>query len=148
MHLAVGDHHSAGDARRRHVAKCAIQRGKQPRLRAFVGSVGTTGLDHAHVELLEACETLLHPRNRRTGLGLAVADILALAAVDDQRDHALQRIALLVEQHRIDQCRSKRKQGGAAKDRAALAQPKAGQHDDGDRHQDSRKQRPGQQGFE
>ena len=33
----------------------------------------------------------------------ALADVLALAAVDDQRDDALQRLALLVEQHRVEQ---------------------------------------------
>ena len=120
--LAVGDHDGAGDARGRHVAEGAFQRAEQPGLGALVGGVGAAGLDHAHVELLEAREPLLQAGEGCAGLGLAVADVLALAAVDDQRHDAFQRLALLVEQHRVDQRRGKGCERGEAEDRAALAE--------------------------
>ncbi len=88
MDLAVGDHHRARDARGRHVAEGAVQRAEKPGLGALLGSVGAAGLDHAHVELLEAGEPLLKAGECCAGFGLPVADILALAAVDDQRHDA------------------------------------------------------------
>ncbi len=54
VHLAVGDHDGAGDARGRHVAEGAVERAEEARLGAFVGALGLAGLDHAHLELREA----------------------------------------------------------------------------------------------
>ena len=70
---------------------------------------------------LKRASRSLQAGDRLVGLLGAVADVLALAAVDDQRDDALQRIALLVEQHRIDQRQRKRGEGGEPQQRAALA---------------------------
>ena len=102
----------------------------------------------AHVELLETGKPLLQALQRRTRFGLPVADILALAAVDDHSHDALQRFALLVEQNRVEQGGGKGCQRCKAEDRAALGKPQADQRQDQKRHEHGCEQRPRQQGLE
>ena len=128
--------------------KSAVERGEQARLGALVDRIGHAGLDDAHVELLETRQPLLERGNGFVGLLVATADVLALAAVDDQGDDALQRVALLVEQHRIDHRQRKCGEGGEPQQRTALAQHQSSQRQQGDRHQQRRQQWPGQQRFE
>ena len=118
--LAVGDHDRAGEARGRYVAERTVQRAEQPGLRAVVRRAGLSSLDHAHLKLLEACEPLLHAADRLIGLAGARADILALAAVDDQGDDAFHRLALFVEEDRIDESARQRQQRREAKESATL----------------------------
>ena len=87
------------------------------------------------VELREAREPLLQAGEGSTRLGLAVADVLALAAVDDQGHNALQRFALLVEQHRVDEGRGERCERCEAEPGAALAEEDADEREQHDRHQ-------------
>ncbi len=111
MNLAVGDHDRAADAGSRHVSENALQRAKQARLGAVVGGIRLARLNHAHIKLFEACEPFLHARQRPIGFIGARADILTLAAIDNQRHHALQRLAIFIEEDRIDQGGSQRNQG-------------------------------------
>jgi hypothetical protein len=140
--LAVSDHDRTGDARRRHVAEGAFQRAEQAGFGALVGGVRAARLDDPHVELLEARQPLLKPGDGLRGLVAAIADVLALAAVDHQRHHALQRLTLLVEQHRVEERRGKRKERRDAEQRAALAKPEAGEHNQRDRDQHGGQKRP------
>src|SRR5439155_17836065 len=143
MHLAVGDHDRAADARGRHVAESAFQHAEQPGFGALIGSLGLAGVDHADVELLETAETLLKASQRLVGLLGAVADVLALAAVDDDGDDALQRLALLVEENWVEQRAAQRDKGDEAQERAALAEPQAGEREQQERHDDKPEQWPG-----
>ena len=148
MDLTVGDHDGSGDTRGRHVAEGAFERAEEPRLGAFVGGVGAAGLDHAHLELREAGEPLLQAFQRSTRLGLAVAYVLALAAVDDESNDALQRLALLVEKHRVDEGGGKGGERGETEPRAALAEEQPGQREQRDRDQDDCQPGPREQRFE
>jgi len=143
MHLPVGDHHRAGDAGVRNVAEGVLQRGEQARLGAVAGGgIVAAGLDHAHVELAEAGEAFLHAGQCGVGLPLALADRLALAAVDHQGDDAFQGLALLVEQDGVEEGGGKRRQRRKSQERAAPAHPQAGQRQQRQRHQHGCQQRP------
>lgn len=83
--LSVRDHHRAGDARRRHVTEGAVERAEEARLGPLVGCARLAGVDHPHVELLEAGEPLLQASQGIVGLLGALADVPVLAAVDHQR---------------------------------------------------------------
>src|SRR5690606_31986152 len=85
---------------------------------------------------------------RGTRLGLAVADVLALAAVDNEGNDALQRVALFIEQDRVDERGGKGGQGCEAQPGAALAKEQAGKREQRDRNEDGGEPCPGQQGFE
>ncbi len=148
VHLAVGDHHRAADTRGRHVAEHAFQRRKQPGLGAVVGLARPAGFHHAHVELAEAAEARLQRFHRLVGGGLARADILALAAVDDDGHDALQRVAFLVEQNRIEERERQGGKGGDTQQRAALAQIERGKREQRHRHGKGGHKRPGQERFE
>ena len=142
MDLAVGHHDGAADARGRHVAEGAVERTEQARLGTVVDGIRRARLDDAHVELLEARQPLLERCDCLVGLLVAVADVLALAAVDDQRNDALQRVAFLVEQDRIDDCQRQRDEGGKPQHRAALTQHQPGQRQQRDRRDHGRQQWP------
>ena len=73
-----------------------------------------------------ACEPLLQRGDGRLGLRGAVAEPLAGALVDDERDDARQRLALLALQHRIGQRQHEERRGERAQRSAAHALP--GEH--------------------
>ena len=142
MDLAIGDHHRPGDAGWRNVAEQAVERAEEPRRGPFVGRVRLAGLDDAYLELPEARDLGLHLLDgRRRHVG-AVADVLALAAVDDQSDDAGQRLTFLVKKDRVDECKRQRGKGREPEDRAALArhQPENGEGEHRNEH--DRGQRP------
>ena len=131
MDLPVGDHDGAGDARGRHVAeaRCPARENRRVSARSSAASArpaSTTRTSNCLKRASRSCR----PASAALRFGLAVADVLALAAVDDQRHDALQRLALLVEQHRVEQGRGKGCKRCKAEDRAALAKPQADQRQD------------------
>ena len=143
--LAVGDHDGAGDARRRHVAQRPRQRAEQRGRRAVGRIVAGLRLDRAHLELGIAGEALLDRRFGLVGLLRAVLDRLALAAVDDERDDALQRIALLLQDHRVEEREEQRGDGEDADHRAAHARGDQRQRQHHGRHRQDGDDGPGEE---
>jgi hypothetical protein len=97
MHLAVGDHDRAADARGGTSRKALSS---APNRRVSVRSSAAPARPASTTRTSNWGSAPAAPAGRRPPRrsGGAVADVLALAAVDDQRDDALQRLALLVEQ--------------------------------------------------
>src|SRR5690606_21259877 len=121
--LAVSNHHRATDARRRHISKSAVESGKQPRFCSLLGGLRLPCLDHPHVELREAGKTLLDALQRRFGLFSPIADVLALAAVDDDGNDAFQRMAKLVKKNGVEQGKRQCRNGCESQPCTALAEP-------------------------
>ena len=100
--------------------------------------LGAAVLHDTNLELVEALETGAKGCGSLIRHFRAVADVLALAAVDHEGDNALQRITLLFQQNGIEQRKRNGDGGGKAQKRAALAQHEADQNQQRDRHQDQR----------
>ena len=120
VHAAVGDQDRAGDAVGRHVGERRAERREQPR--AVGLAVGLAGLDEAHVEARDAAEPLGQRRARvpRSACS-AVAEILARALVDHDRDDRGQRLAVLAGERRIGERQHHQRQRERAHQRAAAA---------------------------
>ncbi len=117
--LAVGQHDDGADALRRHVGKRRRQRAEQLGAVDRRAAVWAAGLDGAHLDVVERGEALLQRRRGRGRRLVAPVEPLAGALVDDQRDDGGQRLAVLVEEHRVGQRQQQRQRRGGAKPRAA-----------------------------
>ena len=85
MHPPVGDQEGAGDAIDRNVRQRRRQRAEQFGAVGF--AVGLAGLDHPHLQPLDLLEAVDQRFLRLRGFPGALAEILARALVDHDRDH-------------------------------------------------------------
>ena len=104
--------------------------------------------DLAHLEAAERLQPLLQLGDGARRLLGAVAEALAGAFVDDQRDDAGQALALLALQHRVGERQHEQRRGERPPCHAAHALP--GEHRDDDKQQAAERgdQRPGQDRLE
>ncbi len=127
VHLAVGDHHRAGDALRRHVGERAHERGVE--LGAGIGQgrvgIGRAGMDDAHVEVFQPRELLRQVGERRVGERAPVADAHARRIIDHDGGDIALRLALFLDQRGIDQDDDERGQGQEPPQDAARAPRRA-----------------------
>ncbi len=135
VHLAVGQHdhrRRCGPAARRQSAVVSGSNSCVPSVasRRFGGA----RLDRPDLDVAELREALLHLRLGRRRRGIATVERLAGALVDHQRHHRRQRLAVLVEQHRVGQRQDQRHGRRQAQPRAAHAAEQAG--DDQQRRDD------------
>ena len=93
VHPPVGDQERAGDPVDRDIRQGRGQRAEQT---GAVGlAVSLAGVDHADLQALDLLQGVDQRFLRLRGLLVAVAEILARALVDHDRDHRAQRFAVL-----------------------------------------------------
>jgi hypothetical protein len=147
VHLAVGDEDRAADARARHIGNRRVQ-GVEQAGGGRVGRAVVAGFHDARLNARVACEPLLEPFQRGIGLGGALLVVLALAAVDDDRDNGGQGLAVLLQENRIGERQHEQRQGECADEGAAQAAPEAEGGEREAREPDNDNGDPGQEGGE
>src|SRR5437870_660570 len=102
MHLTVGDENRAGKALGRYLGKGLAQGGEQ------AGAILARGdprarRHHPELDIAEPRHRRLEGCERRVGLGMTIAEILALAVVDNGDRDVAQILALLIAEGRVEQ---------------------------------------------
>ncbi len=127
VHLAVGDHHRAGDALLRHVGERMLER--RIELRAGVGEAGArlgrARMHHAEVEVGKRFQLLRHLVERLLGHLPAVADAHARAVVDHHHGDVALGLAVLLDQGGIGEDHQQYRSRQQAPERAARPAPGA-----------------------
>ena len=121
MHLAVGDEDGAGDAFARHVGERPFER-REKRRAFLVARIARNGYD-ARFDAVGARETFLKHRKRGVRFARAVANVLALAAVDHDGGDVGHRFAVFLPDGRVQHRQHEDGECGGAQRCAARAAP-------------------------
>ena len=136
---AIRHHDDAAEPFRRHVREAALQSGKQSR--AIVVGVGAAGVDHPRLDIAERGKLLLDRVARGIGLRGAVADRLAGAAIENDGDDIVQRLALFPHKGRIGERDEQREQRDSAQPRTRP--PRENGERDGEKADDAKRDEDG-----
>ena len=123
MHLAVGDHDHAREPVGRHVGQRLAEIGEQHGAVALAVGRGRGGMHPAHVEIGDRFELVLEGLADLVGARGASGDRLALAVVDHDRKHVVQRLAILLLQMRVGDGEQEEREAEEAQHRAAPRAP-------------------------
>ena len=132
VHASVGNEECTGNAIGGYIGQRRRDGGEQFGAVGF--AVRLTGLDHADFKPLDVLQACDQGFTRLLGLPGALAEILAWAFVDHDRDDRRKRFAFLAGEGRIGQCQQDQRQRGDAD--GCPARPR--EHQDCGDHNNSR----------
>ena len=147
VHLAIRDQDSARDAVARHVAQRVVWRGPNRSVSSAPGLASLSTTYDPRFDIAKAVQLGFDRFQGRVGAFAAFAEMLAGRAIDhdDQRD-ILERLALLLDQRRVEQRQDQCRPASAPRHQRPRPPPdKRHQRGDGSQADQRRKDDPRQQ---